>query len=359
MIKESRVLILLHKIQHYRVPVFRIIAKHCKLTLASYEEEQVSLYKDEPFEVIFLPIKQYGPIILHKKNIHPLVKKFDVVIGLMNLRTIDILSLPFNPFIKTKIIYWGIGVSASKDKAFDNNKSYDFLRNFLFKRAKALIFYTEYAKNKYISYGFDKKSLFVANNTVEVLNIKNDLVVKKDKLLFVGALHKRKGIIELLDCYLKAYLLVGESLYNLQIIGEGPEKDNIATFIKKNHLNKKVKLLGGVYDQNTLKNYFMSSILCVSPNQAGLSVLTSMGYGVCFVTKNNAITGGEIFNLENNKTGVLYNNKNELINVIIDSYKNPNKYIKIGNAAKDYYYLNRKPKDMAKSIIDSINYVLE
>lgn len=357
MSQKRNVLILLHKIQHYRVSVFRLIAEQCNLTLASYEIEQISIYKNEPFEVIYLPIKKIGPFIIHKKNIHSIMKSYDVAIGLMNLRTIDILSLPFNPFINTKIILWGIGVSASKDKAFDNNKSYDFLRNFLFKKAKALIFYTEYAKEKYISQGFDKDSLFVANNTVEVLDVSDEVSIKKDKLLFVGALHQRKGIIELLECYLEAYKSIGESLYSLQIIGEGPEKENIVDFINKSKIEHKVKMIGGVYDQNNLKNYFLSSILCISPNQAGLSVLTSMGYGVGFVTKNNAITGGEIFNITNNKTGILYNDKKELINVLIDAYKNPDEYVNIGKESQKYYFLNRKPRDMAKSIMDSINYV--
>ncbi|PIE49111.1 MAG: glycosyltransferase [Flavobacteriales bacterium] len=359
MIKEKKVLILLHKIQRYRVPVFRIIGSHFNLTIASCEVEQVALFKNEPFEVIHLPIRQIGSLILHTKIIHPIVKKYDVVIGLMNLRALDILSLPFNPFLKTKIIFWGIGVSASKDTAFDNNKKYDFLRNFFFKRADALIFYTNYAKEKYCLSGFNKNSLFVANNTVEVLDIRNEISPPKNNLLFVGALHRRKGIIELLECYMEAYKKVGEPLCNLRIIGEGPERQNIINFVGKNEISHKVKLEGGVYDQKRLKDYFLSSILCISPNQAGLSVLTSMGYGVCFVTKENAITGGEVFNITNNKNGILYSSKDELIKIIVDAYKEPEKYHKMGKEAITYYYLNRKPKDMAISIIESVKYVLK
>ena len=82
-----------------------------------------------------------------------------------------------------------------------------------------------------------------------------------------------------------------------------------------------------------------------------------MGYGVPFITKKDAITGGEIFNIENGINGVLYENNNELENIILDITKNRSKYIEMGKKAKIHYDSFRKPEDMANGIIGAIEYV--
>jgi glycosyltransferase involved in cell wall biosynthesis len=356
---KEKVIIFTHDLKHYRVATLRIVAKSFNLTIGTSILTQLEKYKDEPFTLIYLPIVKIGPFIIHKKNIHRITSKFDVAIGLQNLRCLDILSLVFNPFLKTKIILWGIGVSASYTNKFDENKKFNFLRFFIYRRSDALIFYTDYPIIKYREKGFKENTLFVANNTIDVLKSEiNDSEVIKDKILFIGSLYPEKGIDELLKAYQIAYSSVGNSLSKLLIIGNGSELKKIKKNIKENNLEEQIYLKGEIYDQNKIKKYFMSSLLCVSPKQAGLSVLLSMGYSVCFLTHEKAITGGEILNIRNGKTGLIYSNENDLSNYIIETFENPSKFIKIGENAKEFYDEFRTPSHMAKGIVDSINYVL-
>ena len=79
-----------------------------------------------------------------------------------------------------------------------------------------------------------------------------------------------------------------------------------------------------------------------------------MGYGVPFITTKNAITGGELFNVENNSNGLSLDSMDDLKNVLLDISINPNKYVEMGRCAYDYYWACRKPQDMAQGLMDAI-----
>lgn len=133
----------------------------------------------------------------------------------------------------------------------------------------------------------------------------------------------------------------------------------IKDMVMNNGLEEKILLHGAIYDQKVLKNFFAQSIACISPNQAGLSVLMSMGYGVPFLTSYDAITGGEIFNIENNVNGFIYNGSNEeLKEKLLWITDNRDTVLEYGRKAKQLYDEKRKPIDMANAIRDSVEYVL-
>jgi glycosyltransferase involved in cell wall biosynthesis len=261
-----------------------------------------------------------------------------------------------NPKRAYKWICWGIGVSASYKNKFDQNKKFDAIRHFIFKRADANVFYSDYPIDKYLAAGFKRESLFVANNTVQV-DYDESMSYTKNSILFVGTLYKQKKIYELLEAY-RQVCKQTDNMLPLNIIGGGDEYDNIKDWIYRYGLGDKVTLTGPIFDQSILQNYFRKAYACISPGQAGLSVLTSMGYGTPFVTKSDAITGGEIFNIKNNVNGVLYSDQSDLANIIADIVKNPVRYTKMGELARAHYKENRTPEKMAQEIINSIDYVL-
>jgi len=351
--EKKKVLILYNNLFHYRLPIFRLLAKKCDLTVAySIGPETVP---DFNFKVVKLPVFKFNRFIIHKCNLFQLCQKYDVVIAYGDISWLKISLLPFYKSRKFRLLYWTIGVSASYNKKFDEIKKWDYIRDFFYKKADALIFYTDYPINQYIKRGYSKKKLFVAPNTVEVLN-DNIGKVAKNSILFIGTLYMQKGLLNLLNSY-KLALEIDPNLPILNIIGGGDEFDSVHEWIKCNNLEAKAVLCGPQYDSLKKANFFNKSLACISPNQAGLSVLESMGYGVPFITKSDSITGGERLNITNGINGILYNDTSQLTEIILDISNNPNKYILMGNNAKDYYYKYRRPTDMANGILSAIEYV--
>lgn len=355
---KPKVLMLLHGIPHYRIPIYNMIASHFDLTIASSSKVNVG-YTDFLFDIIQIPVIKLGPFILQKKNIFKLAKNFDVVIALQNIRCLDLMILSLIKRRDYRLIYWGIGVSASYSKRFDSDKKFDFIRHYISRKADAVIFYSSYPINRYVNNGIKRDKIFVANNTVKLSDVNCRKLPAKDSLLFVGTLYKEKGLSELLNAYFEAYQNIGDKLLKLIIVGDGPERTRVEELINKKGLGNVVSLKGAIYNQELLKDYYLSSLACISPNQAGLSVLSSMGYGVPFITKRNAITGGESLNIKNGENGVLYNTSSELTHLLEDISLNQKKYLSMGIKARKYYSEFRTPEIMAKGIIDAINYTIE
>ncbi len=353
MVKKKNVLIIYPQLFRYRIPIFNILAEKYDLTVLHSGKE----IKDNTDNIkqIIIPIKKIGPFSVFFVNLHKICKNYDVVISEGTTRYLDRNLLIINRFRRYKWINWGIGVSASYEKKFDANKRFDGVRYFLYKLSDASIFYSDYPVERYVSVGFDRSTLFVANNTTAV-SYNENVEYEKDSLLFIGTLYKEKNIYALLEAYQEASKMTKNRL-PLNIIGGGDEYENIQQWVKNNGFANSINLVGPLFDQGKLEPYFRKAFACISPGQAGLSVLTSMGYGTPFVTTRDAITGGEIFNIENGRTGVLYDKPEELKDVICDISDNPSKYIQMGKEARKYYLDNRRPDQMASAIIDAIEYV--
>ena len=108
-----------------------------------------------------------------------------------------------------------------------------------------------------------------------------------------------------------------------------------------------------------LEKIFNITTACISPNQAGLSVLKSMGNRTIFITKKSAITGGEIFNIENNVNGLLYEKDEDLIDILIWLLDNPQKNMEMNINAYKFYHEYRTPKMMSNSICQAIENSLQ
>ena len=350
---KIKLLILQLEVPNYRIPIFNYLSEIFDLTVAC--SKKIAFEQQCKFKTKLLPYRNVSKFLIHKDDIQALAEEFDVVVYLGNIAILKYALLPFKCHRKYKTIVWTIGVSASYSKRYDENHKWDFIRDFFYKKSDACLFYTDYPIKKYINRGFVKESLFVECNTVEII----DTLEKqnKDTLLFIGSLYKQKGIIDLLEAYYEAYKIV-PTIPCLNIIGKGEEYDNIQQWIKGKNLESKIVLLGPIYDDSKKEMYFKKALATISPNQAGLSVLESMGYGTPFVTSKDAITGGERFNIQDGKTGVLYDSKSDLVNVIIDIANNPQKYIEMGECAAKYYRKNRTPQKMVQGFVDAINYVM-
>lgn len=354
--RNKKVLIVYNRVWSYRVKIFEILNQRYDLTVAYSDKNFVG--KKFNFNTIFTPGYKMGPFFFHKTNLKKLGSEFDVVIAISNSRWLSLMLLGLRKR-HFKYILWGIGVSASYTNKLDAKSTWDKIRFFFARKADAILFYSEYPIKKYIANGINADKLFVANNTVaidEQFTLTGSGANKSD-FLFIGTLYPQKGI----DVLLNAYIELGKTtpLPVLHIIGAGPMGTVLKDIIEKNNLQNKVLLHGAIYDPKILVNFFAKSLVCISPTQAGLSVLMSMGYGVPFLTCTDAITGGEIFNIRNGENGILYDGTDkDLQNKMQWVINNKEQVLEMGKAAKQHYDSSRKPADMANGIMDAIEYVL-
>ena len=346
--------VLLHQevIPHYRVPIFNKLAENVDLTVAFSEKESPKEAKFKCLKVKKRKIPKMGCVL--DKPFYRSVKENDILIHMLVNYYLDINHIKrWNPHIKT--ISWGIGVPASYTVRYDDAAVGCESHLKVIKRTDASVFYSSYPVAKYVKLGIDKSKLFVANNTVLVKTIAFQR--HRSKLLFVGSLYKQKKIDVLLESYLQAYK-ENQDIPVLTIIGDGDQAEAIRLWVQENGLAEKIILTGGVYDEAVLADYFKDAIMTISPDQAGLSVLKSMGYGVPYVTHKNAITGGEIFNIHNGVDGILMDDFTQLKNIILESGRNPEKFIEMGKRAKEYYQSERSVDNMVQGFIDAIEYVM-
>lgn len=350
---KLKVIIFQMSIPSYRVPIFNKLAEYYDLTVVG-SDDVVSPEKCK-FKIEIEPYKAISKFIFHKSNLQRKAENYDVAIYLGNITILKYALLPFKLHRRYKTIVWTIGVSASRTKKYDANKRWDFVRDFFYKKADACVFYSDYPIAKYIKRGFKQETLFVANNTVEVVD--SDVKLVKDSILFIGSLYRQKGIFDLLESYSDA-LEKKSNIPQLNIIGGGEDFENVKSWISERALGEKIRLLGPVYDNIEKEKYFKKAFATISPRQAGLGVLESMGYGTPFITSSDAITGGERFNIKDGETGILYERKSDLKDIIIDISENPGKYIEMGENAAKYYKRHSNPETMIRGFVDAINYVI-
>ena len=352
-----KLLIVTNNVMSYRVKIWDLIGKEFDVTVAFTEAK----FKDKeyPFKTIYTPGKWRGPFFIHDKPLYPLAKQFDAVISFYEIRCLSAMKLAFYPRRKYSLTFWGIGVSASYDNKYDTQSKWDKVRFFVGNKAESLVFYSDYPVEKHVKAGFDRKKLFVAPNTTEVSPNLNPNS-KRDAFLFVGTLYRQKGFDILLNAYNSIREIPKKDIPVLHIIGEGPERAYLEQWIKDNGMEDKVFLHGAIYDVEKLRTFYEQSLACISPNQAGLSVLTSMGYATPFVSEKDAITGGEIFNIKNMENGILYEGGADVLKEkLVWMINNKEEVIEMGRKAKEHYDKNRTPQQMANGLMDAVRYALK
>lgn len=354
---KPKVLLLQETVSSYNVPVYDLIAKEIDLTVGYALKNECNT--EVVFEIKKLNYYKIGGFYFILDGFYKMCSKYDVVIFMPDLHYVSYCSLPFSRR-KNKVIAWSIGIRASYTKRYDVTRDRLFLDKiygYIMNKAEAVIFYM---KEPITFWGnrINKEKIFIAHNTVDVIHNKPLNTKSKNRILFVGTLYKEKKIYELLDAYIEAKMRNNlDTFLVLDIIGKGEEFDKIKDIINQNKLSDSIILHGPIYDELKLEEFFSNSIICISPDQAGLSVLKSMGYGVPYITRENAITGGERLNIINGENGILYKNKEELINIISEAFSTPSKYYKMGVNAKKYYDSNATISHMAQGFLDAIDYV--
>lgn len=106
--------------------------------------------------------------------------------------------------------------------------------------------------------GISKDKIKEIHNFIDT-DLYNLQTIDEDYVLYSGRLVKEKGIFELIKAFTKL------DNKKLHIIGDGPERENIEKYIKENHLEEKIKLLGYL-SQSDLKEQIRRCTFVVVPS---------------------------------------------------------------------------------------------
>ncbi|WP_333621384.1 glycosyltransferase [Sphingobacterium multivorum] len=338
--------ILDHNLMHYRVPLFHFLSlKGYDITVIHSGKEIVGT----TFKQIIVKERKIGPFYL--KSL-PSLMKFDVVIQMQNIRYINTWLLALNISRRNGLVDWTIG-SSSKNGLNKSITILDRCRNFLSSFSDSIILYTDFSKFKYSIN--NQKKIFIANNTIYNEASENLSSFNKDGFLFIGSLNKRKGIDILMESFHQYITEIEDpAIKFLYIIGKGEMSEFVKNYVLENGLGKNVKILGEINDPLVKKEYFRNSIINISPNQAGLSVLESFSFGVPFITNINAISGGEHLNIKEGYNGYLLVDKGDLINRMKFINNNIEEVKMMGNNAYDYYSKKRNFSQMVGAFDQAI-----
>lgn len=316
----KNVLLVTNSVMHYRVPMYESLCERINLTIAYPHKRSDKRYKFLQHKIY---TKSRGPFIIYKNL--PDFDDFDVVILPFSIRCWDLFSMLLKKR-RFKLFVFGIGVSASYSRLYDQSKKHDYFYKYILKKVDGAIFYDRYPYVKWISHGINPDKLSIAYNTVSE-DRKFDLSNKTfESFLFIGSLYKQKKVFDLLYAYKAIVNKFEENAPQLEIVGGGDEYQKIKNWIKDERLDKKIILHGQINDMDTLRPIFSRSIVCISPGQAGLSVQKCFSYGVPFVTSYKAITGGENSSIIEGETGFFYDGtinglKNVLHRIIVKKLK--------------------------------------
>jgi len=182
------------------------------------------------------------------------------------------------------LIFWGHG--------FGKSWLAKFLKLFLIKIADALVLYGDNGKEEMLAFGVPCEKVFVAPNTVRILNSEDCSSNKKSIFLYVGRLQERKRLDFLLHAF--ARLPIQAKSARLVFIGDGSIKASLVGLSKALKIDDRVEFISGTSDENVLKSYFSKAIAYVTPSACGLGLLHAFAYGVPVITCFSNEHGPEI-----------------------------------------------------------------
>lgn len=195
------------------------------------------------------------------------------------------------------VVWWG-HLHSPTSNAFRTR-----IRRSLMRFADMLLVYTDSERDDLMRAGYDPKRVSALNNALDDAAIseriehwngtrlrdfmeENDVMVRK-VLLFCGRL--RSAPSTELDVALKAVadLKTRDPSYLLVVVGDGPEAARLKATAVQLKIEKHVRWLGSVYDEDELAPWFLCARCFVYPGPIGLSLIQSMGYGLPVITHGN------------------------------------------------------------------------
>lgn len=292
---KKKLLVCYTELLHYRIDIFNALADRYDLTVVHSGKN--IMRSSSGFREVILPARKIGRFI-YQPGLWRLVRSgcFHSVVFFSDLAWMSImLSFVFCP-ASSRRITWGLWRT--------ENRLANLARYLIARSADANIFYSKGAGDYFGRLGLSPEDIFIARNTFHVEVPERDEVAERDCILFVGSFDARKKN----DVTVLAFSNIARRIswpVRLVFVGDGSDKGRIMQMAREQWCADRIEFHTGTTDKAALRTYYSRAICSVSFGQAGLSVLQSFGHGVSFVTRRDAVSGGEIENIIDGYNGVL------------------------------------------------------
>jgi glycosyltransferase involved in cell wall biosynthesis len=344
--RRQRVLVVYTFLSHYRLALFEHLAARYDLTVLHSGAPLAT--PRSAFREIVSPVYRFG----RRLHVQPTVLRelwrgrYDAVVVFLDVAwPASVLATLLHPSA-VRCITWGAWLTG--------NRPADALRRFLIDRSDASLFYGARSRDAFRRYGC-RARLIVANNTYHVAQSAMAFEHPvKDRLLAVGSLHPRKQYDVLLEAFARIAPDVPPSI-RLVLVGDGPERGALEALARRLLPSDRVEFAGESTDDAVLREHYARALASISYGQAGLSVLQSLGHGVPFVTRADAVSGGEIDNLHHEVNGLLCDDGERSLEAALRRLCLDVEWARtLGRAARAYYERYATMENMAQGFIDAI-----
>lgn len=229
-------------------------------------------------------------------------------------------------------------------------------------KANIIITISKYTQNKIIQlYEIEKEKIRIVPNGVDIQKfkpLKNQSTIKRQIginnrqcVLFVGRLIPRKGLSFLVQA--AKHIIKEKEQTAFVIVGEGPQKKQLISYLEKNRIRKNFVFLGDIKDEILPLIYNCAEVFVFPSVQEGqgIALLEAQAVSKPVITFN---TGGVRETILNQETGLLVEpNSKELANAILKLLKNEELRNKMGKKGREFVSKNFSWEKSAKKLLET------
>lgn len=195
-------------------------------------------------------------------------------------------------FPNKKYYIWTHGLYGKESRLITKMKVW------LYRHVSGIFVYGNYARGLIIKKGVPDEKVYVIHNSLNYdmhRTLRDRLQLssiyrehfgnQNHVILFIGRLTKVKQLNLLLESM--AELKKQKEFYNLVIIGDGIEKENLDTMATQLDIKNQVWFYGSCYDERINAELIYNADLCVSPGNVGLTAIHAMSFGTPVISHND------------------------------------------------------------------------
>lgn len=340
--KKKKVLIVYQFIAEYRKAIFENIIKdensEYYFACDTFGKENIKLVDTTFFNnKNFIKLKNHWfKNLLWQSNLIKEIffRKYDTVIFLADPNFLSTWIASIICKIKgRKTLFWTHGF-------IRDNSAKSKLKLLFYKLADGILLYGNKAKENLMSHNISEDKLFPIYNSLDYskhkfyrekldyFSVDKSSMFKNPKLkqiIFIGRLTPQKKLNILIE--LVHELAKRDILINLLFVGDGEECKTLEELAYNTYnLKNQIYFYGKTYNEEEIAPLIMSSAVCISPGEIGLTAMHVLSYGIPVITHNDEFNQmPEYEAVIDGYSGKLYENNSfeSLLDTVIDFFKNP------------------------------------